>query len=1035
MKRFGYAILLMGLVTAVLPGTSSAAITKSAPNFTTPGAITFVEGSRDAFTISVTDRLKTMFRWSGRLPTGLTFVDKGVGTTATLSGSPAVGSAGKYPLIVQAVDTSGAHTAQNLLVTVSAISSSIPVVQTVSPNTNSGRDVTITGNNFKGATSVLFGIVTTKFTVESATSITAAVPTGAAGSVDVTVTSSGGTSPVSIDDRFNYAVAPQQPVITSVEPESLGIFVQWAPNATSDEVTRYSVTATVAPDYGGAAGGPVPKDCATPPTVSTDGRGKSILIMGGVCTSIPYVVSLIAINKWGTSPVSVTSNPAVPLVAQPPSAPLITSVFARSGALIINWAPPAQPNGEVLVSYLVTATPIKGVTKPVEATVSGATTQLTITGLTNDLPYKLSLMARAATGDSPPGLGAGTPSAKAKPDMPASLLVAPNNNGQLVVTWSAPNDTGSNKLNGYVITYTSVNVPGIPSSKNKTSKGTVTISSSTTSKTLSGLVLADYYSVSVSATSSSGAGMPRATLTPITPKVTVAPDTHILSASTMNSLISQKIDSAGDGSILIWPASTNFGIDLLPGMVVVGRATAAAPHGLLAVVQTISTSASGKYLEVDTTTASLGQAFWTFSFSSSIDPGIDIPFNYPNSPVIISGTVHLDPSVSGYASLTCTKKWFGVCVQAIATGGASASLKASEQLAGIWNGAITIPLASVPLGTQAFVVGVVPVTLDESLDSSLIIDSTGVSFTSTASVDLGGEMDWSSSSGFSHTSHSTSTGTVGTDAGSTNSTTTAELQVALNVCAYGSVLCGDVAVSGVLTGIINVTTAPYFSLCPSVAISAGFAIDLLFWSTSSSATLGTFSYPPPFCFYINNSPVTLLLSPSPPTVPIGIHVQTFVATRSDGHLPASSWSLLNGIAGDSISPTGQLSTGSPGNRILYLKDVDSTLPVDFPTTKAVTVGTTHYFEKPANLKFHKALFPYLTWDPLINTGGSPLDHYIITINGVTDTSLGATFTGTMAFVLASDFQSSYYVQVIAVNQNGVASPPATLQHWVGGQIS
>jgi hypothetical protein len=85
MKRFGYAILLMGLVTAVLPGTSSAAITKSAPNFTTPGAITFVEGSRDAFTISVTDRLKTMFRWSGRLPTGLTFVDKGVGIPTNCS--------------------------------------------------------------------------------------------------------------------------------------------------------------------------------------------------------------------------------------------------------------------------------------------------------------------------------------------------------------------------------------------------------------------------------------------------------------------------------------------------------------------------------------------------------------------------------------------------------------------------------------------------------------------------------------------------------------------------------------------------------------------------------------------------------------------------------------------------------------------------------------------------------------------------------------------------------------------------------------
>ena len=74
-----------------------------------------------------------------------------------------------------------------------------------------GTSVIIRGNNFTGASKVLFGTVpASRFTVNSATQITAVSPASPAGSgtVDVKVTTPGGTSATSSADRFTYVPAP-----------------------------------------------------------------------------------------------------------------------------------------------------------------------------------------------------------------------------------------------------------------------------------------------------------------------------------------------------------------------------------------------------------------------------------------------------------------------------------------------------------------------------------------------------------------------------------------------------------------------------------------------------------------------------------------------------------------------------------------------------------------------------------------------------------------------------------------------------------
>jgi len=85
-----------------------------------------------------------------------------------------------------------------------------PGVTGINPNTGpttGGTAVTITGVNFTGASSVKFGGTNaTSFTVIGATQISAVAPPAPLGTVDVTVVTSSGTSPVSAADRFTYAV-------------------------------------------------------------------------------------------------------------------------------------------------------------------------------------------------------------------------------------------------------------------------------------------------------------------------------------------------------------------------------------------------------------------------------------------------------------------------------------------------------------------------------------------------------------------------------------------------------------------------------------------------------------------------------------------------------------------------------------------------------------------------------------------------------------------------------------------------------------
>jgi hypothetical protein len=97
-----------------------------------------------------------------------------------------------------------------------------PTVSAIRPGsgpTTGGTTVTLTGTNLTGATYVRFGkVAASSFTVDSATTISAATAAETAGTVDVTVTTPGGTSPTNSVDHFTFIVPP--PTVTGISPTS-----------------------------------------------------------------------------------------------------------------------------------------------------------------------------------------------------------------------------------------------------------------------------------------------------------------------------------------------------------------------------------------------------------------------------------------------------------------------------------------------------------------------------------------------------------------------------------------------------------------------------------------------------------------------------------------------------------------------------------------------------------------------------------------------------------------------------------------------
>ncbi len=148
----------------------------------------------------------------------------GSGPGFEIDGTHTYAAGGSYTIKATFSDDPPSILTNVLIISTANVAALPPTVTGINPVGGiftGGTPVTITGTNLGPVTSVHFGAVLAPGFLCTATTCTVNSPAGTPGAtVDVTVTSSGGTSPTSSADQFTYVVPVAPPSVSSVNPNS-----------------------------------------------------------------------------------------------------------------------------------------------------------------------------------------------------------------------------------------------------------------------------------------------------------------------------------------------------------------------------------------------------------------------------------------------------------------------------------------------------------------------------------------------------------------------------------------------------------------------------------------------------------------------------------------------------------------------------------------------------------------------------------------------------------------------------------------------
>ncbi|MEV4616526.1 IPT/TIG domain-containing protein [Kitasatospora sp. NPDC049258] len=358
------------------------------------------------------------------------------GTTVTLTGSHFTGAtAVKFgataapsftvsaDTVITAVSPPGSGTVQVTVTTPGGTSNGLtytytgppaPTLGVISPNQGTsagGTTVTLTGSHFTGATAVKFGTsAATSFTVSADTVITAVSPPGS-GTVQVTVTTPGGTSN-GLTYTYTGPPAPTLGVISPNQGTSAG--------GTTVTLTGTNLTGATAVKFGATAAPSFTVSADTVITaVSPPGSGTvqvTVTTPGGTSNGLTYTytgppaptlgavspnqgtsaggttVTLTGTNLTTTTAVKFGATPAAFTVV---SDTQITAVSPPGGGTVnITVTTPGGTSNGVAYTYLPTPTLTSAV--PSQGPVSGGNT-VTLTGTNLTTTTAVNFAATAAT--------------------------------------------------------------------------------------------------------------------------------------------------------------------------------------------------------------------------------------------------------------------------------------------------------------------------------------------------------------------------------------------------------------------------------------------------------------------------------------------------------------------------------------------------------------------------------------------------------------------------------------------------------------
>lgn len=250
---------------------------------------------------------------------------------------------------------------------------------------------------------------------------------GTAYTFTVAAKNAAGKGPDSAESaKVTPATKPNAPTNVTATPGEGDAVVSWTAPAFDggSPVTGYTVTSNP-----GAIKKTVTGTTATVP---------------GLANGTEYTFTVVATNDVGDGAASAASAAVRPFTE--PDAPTAVSGTPAPGAVNLQWTAPAFDGGRPVSGYTITVSP-GDVTKKVPASMTSAM----VDGLTNGTPYTFTVHATNERGDGPASAASDAVTPFTKPGAPGTVQATPAD-GQVTVTWTAPESNGGNALTGYVVT-------------------------------------------------------------------------------------------------------------------------------------------------------------------------------------------------------------------------------------------------------------------------------------------------------------------------------------------------------------------------------------------------------------------------------------------------------------------------------------------------------------------------------------------------------------------------------------------------------
>ena len=466
---------------------------ESAPSITSTNSTTFTVGTAGSFTVTTTGTPTPSLSETGALPSGVTFNNNGNGT-ATLSGTPASGTGGTYPLTITASNGVGTPASQGFTLTVNGgVTGTAPSITsanstTFTVGTAGSFTVTTTGTPTPSLseTGALPSGVTFNNNGNGTATLSGTPASGTGGTYPLTITASNGVgTPAS--QGFTLTVN-QAPAITSANSTTFTVGTAGSFTVTTTGTPTPSLSETGALPSGvtfnnngnGTAtlsGTPASGTGGTYPLTITASNGVGTPASQGFTLTVNQAPAITSANSTtftvgtaGSFTVTTTGTPT-PSLSETGALPSgVTFNNNGNGTATLSGTPAAGTAG----SYPLTITASNGVGTPASQgfilTVNGG-----VTGTAPSITSANSTTFTVGTAGSftVTTTGTPTPSLSETGALPSGVTFNNNGNGTATLSGTPASGTGGT----YPLTITASNGVGTPASQSFT----LTISSGSAS--------------------------------------------------------------------------------------------------------------------------------------------------------------------------------------------------------------------------------------------------------------------------------------------------------------------------------------------------------------------------------------------------------------------------------------------------------------------------------------------------------------------------------------------------------------------------